>query len=139
MEIKLYKKANNFKLDFNSLSKIIDIFPENISIKGLRVKIKPVNTSEIEELRLQIKDSLNYTLYDCDIYASLSSLYGGTNYHIDEESVFILNCYGKVCYNIYKEETHSHILEEGDAILIPGGIAHSAIPLTPRISLSFRV
>ena len=138
-EVKVYKKVSDFKIDFNILSKLIDIFPDNTSTKNLRIRIKPVNTIQIEELRSQIKSSLDYTLFDCDIYASLSAFYAGTNQHIDTESVLILNCYGKVCYNIYGEEIQSCILEEGDAILIPSGVAHSAIPLTPRISLSFRV
>lgn len=139
MEVKVFKKVNDFKIDFNTLSSLIDVFPDNASTKGLRVKIKPVNTVQIEDLRSQIKSSLKYNLLDCDIYASLSAFHAGTNQHVDQESVFILNCCGKVCYNIYEEEIHSYIIEEQDAIFIPSGVVHSAVPLTPRISLSFRV
>ena len=139
MKVEVLRNINNFKIDFNDLTKITDILPDNVFIKRHRITVKPFDSFEIDNLRKEIKKQLNLNLLDCDIYASFSSIYGGTTFHIDEENVFILNSYGRVCYNIHEEQVHSNILEKNDAIIIPGGIAHSVHALTPRISLSFRV
>jgi cupin superfamily acireductone dioxygenase involved in methionine salvage len=51
----------------------------------------------------------------------------------------LIGAFGKVIYNIYSEELgkfNSITLEEGDLLIIPKNIEHSAIPLCPRIVIS---
>jgi cupin superfamily acireductone dioxygenase involved in methionine salvage len=62
---------------------------------------------------------------------------GMTANHLDDEAVILIPTYGKVIYNIYVERVQeSFFLGEGDLLLIPKNIEHSAIPLGPRIVLS---
>lgn len=138
MDCIVFKKLHDFRMDFNSFISLVDMVPQIVSINSLRLKIDEIDTQPIDNLRKELSKKTNYKLFDCDIYASLSTYNGGTPYHIDQESVLILNVLGNVCYNIYKERVENYILQEGDGIYIPHGLPHSAIPLTPRISLSFR-
>lgn len=138
MDCIIFKKLHDFRMDFNSLVALVDMASEIVFIKNLRIHIDNFNTVAINKVREELSEKTKYKLFDCDIFSSLSTYTGGTPYHVDEESVLILNIFGKVCYNMYRENIQSFLLEEGDAIYIPNGLPHSAIPLTPRISLSFR-
>lgn len=137
MDCIIFKKLHDFRMDFNSLVALVDMSPEIVFIDNLRLKIDDINTQIIDKVRKELCEKTGYKLFDCDIYSSLSSYRGGTPYHIDQESVLILNVFGKICYNMYKENIQSFLLEEGDAIYIPSGLPHSGVPLTPRISFSF--
>ena len=54
--------------------------------------------------------------------------------HKDMEDVIVIGLYGKV---MYISEDKIFLLEENDLIIIPSGVTHRAIGLTPRITLSF--
>ena len=136
----IYRKIlPDIKFDFNDVVYAFELHPLSIEIKqNFLLKIKESGAPKINEIREKLMVSSKRKLLGCDVYSSLCSFNASTPFHKDQEAVLILNTEGSICYNLYYEEhTQNTILEKGDAIYIPSMLGHSAIPISPRISLSY--
>lgn len=137
----VYKKLlPNIRFDFNELVWNFELDPLSTKVvrESFLLKVTHSSLLKIDQIREELMKNTNHRLTNCDIYSSLSSQNAGTPFHRDREPVIILNTFGRICYNIYNfDNTENVILEEGDAIYIPSFLGHAAIPLSPRISLSY--
>lgn len=71
-------------------------------------------------------------------YISLSTSSRTSGKHKDLEDVYCLQAQGKTQFKVWEEDTeHTYILEAGDMLYIPSEITHEAVPLTPRVLLSY--
>ena len=93
------------------------------------------NTPEFNSIHQEIdqKFNPNRKSSDLDLFFSLVSGTKSTTHH-DTYPVFILNLTGKVFYKVGTEDFE---LSSGDLLVIPEGVIHKAIGLTPRITLSY--
>ena len=57
--------------------------------------------------------------------------------HWDVTDVLLLGLHGKVLYKI--NDIEEYILEPSDLLIIPQGVKHMAIGITPRITLSYGI
>jgi len=129
----------NVYFDFNDLVYNLELQSTLSEIKEtFLLKIKKSGVPKINEIREELIKASKKRLSSCVVFSSLCSHKASTPFHTDKEAVLILNTYGCVCYNLYYQGyTQNIILEKGDAIYIPSMLGHSALPLTPRISLSY--
>jgi len=135
----------SFLIDFNSFSLLADRMEDHIECRNDgRIKMQ---NFYIFHPGQQLIETLKYHFdfegkkLDIDLYASLTKK-GITTNHRDNESVILIPTHGKTIYNIYEEDLNcfeSYIVEPGDLLIIPKGIQHSAIPLSPRIVISIGV
>ena len=71
-------------------------------------------------------------------YVSLSPSSMTSGPHMDEESVHCLQAQGLTQFYVWEDEQQfEYVLEPGDLLHIPSGVPHEAIPLTPRVLLSY--
>ena len=71
-------------------------------------------------------------------YISLSTTSRTSGPHQDMESVYCLQAQGQTHFKVWENDReYSYIMEAGDLLHIPSGIPHEAIPLTPRVLLSY--
>tara|TARA_A100001391_G_scaffold38608_2_gene21369 strand:+ start:15496 stop:15942 length:447 start_codon:yes stop_codon:yes gene_type:complete len=144
---KVYKKFSDEKLDFNQLTNLISEahfeskqsskWLENFILQGTIVvknvhqhpAFKSIINKIVKEFQLQSRPM------DVDLYVGFTQG-ASSNIHKDDYNVYLYNLYGRVIYNINKE---NYMLEEKDLISIKKGDIHQAIGLSPRITLSLGV
>lgn len=136
-----YKQIiSNVDFDFNSLvwQFEVEALKTRVVRESFLIKTEQSEFAMIDEIKNSLMKACEHKLTNCDVYCSLMSYIAGTPFHKDREPVLILNTFGTMCYNIYYEHgLEKVVLEKGDAIYIPSMLGHVAIPLSPRISLSF--
>jgi len=91
--------------------------------------MKSIINKIVKEFQLQSRPM------DVDLYVGFTQG-ASSNIHKDDYNVYLYNLYGRVIYNINKE---NYMLEEKDLISIKKGDIHQAIGLSPRITLSLGV
>ena len=146
--IEYKKKLICFKktFDFNELANLLDrngfqseYTSDNVNQKYILecpIKIKNVETDFFfNQLYYFLNQEYNKKNLKSNVFLFFSFTGGGKSLaHQDLEDVIIIGLYGKTLYIIENKE---YLIEEGDLILIPKGVVHRAIGLTPRIILSF--
>ena len=145
----LEKNFYNFpdKIDFNFISNLLDknMFQSEIFSNYLNLYVLETNI-RIKELEkhpyffsigkiLNEKFNKNNCNWDLQFFLSLTSG-NKSKPHIDTYDVHILGVYGKTLFKIENEE---YYVMPGDLLSIPKGYHHTAIGITPRITLSYGV
>lgn len=71
-------------------------------------------------------------------YVSISPESNTSGPHRDEEDVYCLQAQGITQFYVWEnEQQYDYIMTPGDLLHIPSGIPHEAVPLTPRVLLSY--
>lgn len=77
----------------------------------------------------------NVTLHT---YISISTMSNTSGPHTDAESVYCLQAQGITQFYVWEDgQQYDYIMFPGSFLHIPSGIPHEAIPLTPRVLLSY--
>jgi hypothetical protein len=143
-KVQYFPKFCNFEssLNFDTFVFLSDKLEESVFIEQHgKLKIELFEKTFLgEQIITELNNcfDLNNKKIDLHLYGSIIKK-GLTYNHIDREDVLLIGAFGKVIYNIYSEELgkfNSITLEEGDLLIIPKNIEHSAIPLCPRIVIS---
>jgi ribosomal protein L16 Arg81 hydroxylase len=148
--ITLKKKFFNFvkEFDFNSLINLLDTNDIESTFACANVHNNYVLESPFKILNAQkdkyfndlfiyLNKEFNTKNLKSDIYLFFSFTSGGKGLaHSDVEDVHIVGLHGKTMYIVENKE---HLVEKGDLLIIPKGVAHRAIGLSPRIILSFGI
>lgn len=126
-------------LDFNKLVFFLDRLEPNIVQHPHKIKLNFFDLlPEGKQIQETIKECFSYNnekMNTC-LFASLTKQ-GGTESHMDEETVFLIPTIGQIVYNIYNKHSYeSYFLKPGDLLVIPKQIMHAAIPICPRITIS---
>ena len=71
-------------------------------------------------------------------YISLSVSSKTSGKHKDIEDVHCLQGLGQTQFKVWEsEQEFTYVLNPGDMLYIPSGLTHEAVPLTPRVLLSY--
>ena len=143
-KVQYFPNFCNFEnyLDFNTFAFLCDKLEESVTIEQhgkLKIELfekTSLGQAVIKELT-NCFDLANKKI-DLHLYGSLIKK-GLTYNHFDKEDVLLIGAFGKVVYNIYASELgkfDSITLEQGDLLVVPKNVEHSAIPLCPRIVIS---
>ena len=141
---KNFSTLNGLNFDFNGLSLFLDKYNLSTKISSNFINefiIESVfqcrgvhTTPEFSPINQEIGQKFNPDRKSSDLDLFFSMVSGTKSItHTDACSVFILNLTGKVFYRL---GTESFELNSGDLLVIPQGVTHKAIGLTPRITLS---
>ena len=143
-KVQYFPKFCNFEtsLDFNTFAFLSDKLEESVYIEQhgkLKIELfeKTSLGKEVIKELINCFDLANKKI-DLHLYGSIIKK-GLTYNHVDQEDVLLIGAFGKVVYNIYSTELgkfNSITLEQGDLLVVPRNIEHSAIPLCPRIVIS---
>ena len=145
MFYKNFSTLNGLSFDFNWLSLFLDKYNLSTKISSNFInafivesvyQVKEVHTTpEFSQIYSEIEAKFNpdQKSSDLDLFFSMVSGTKSITHH-DPYSVFILNLTGKVYYRV---GTEGFELNSGDLVVIPKGVTHKAIGLTPRITLSY--
>lgn len=134
--------------DFNDLSILLNRnhFLSRISSNYLNdfifESIFQIQNVHFDYYFLNIYDKLQKEFNTSDSESNLSifsSLVSGIKspVHWDVTDVLLLGLHGKVLYKI--NDIEEYILEPSDLLIIPQGVKHMAIGITPRITLSYGI
>ena len=100
-------------------------------------------TPNIENALQEIKDSNiipnAHLITDLQFYCSLLNKSTASGMHTDDEDVLIVPCAGTITYLLETnpaEEVKKQTLFPGDAMFMPRGLPHQAVPSEPRITMS---
>ena len=142
---KNFSTLNGLNFDFNGLSLFLDNYNLSTEIASNFInsyiveavyQVKGVNTTpEFSQINSEIGAKFNPDQKPSDLDLFFSMVSGSKSItHHDPYSVFILNLTGRVFYKVGAEDFE---LNSGDLLVIPKGVTHKAIGLTPRITLSY--
>lgn len=71
-------------------------------------------------------------------YISTTTSSGTSGPHQDFESVYCLQAQGFTLFKVWEQgREYAYEMGPGDLLYIPSGIPHEAIPITPRVLLSY--
>jgi mannose-6-phosphate isomerase-like protein (cupin superfamily) len=145
----LQKNFYNFpdKIDFNFISNLLDknTFKTEIFSNYLHQYVLESNirVGELQkhpyffEISKLLNEKFNENNYDWDLQFFLSLTSGNKSKpHTDTYDVYIIGVYGKT---LFKIENQEYYVTPGDLLTIPKGCHHTAIGITPRITLSYGV
>lgn len=146
-KVTLVKNFISLKInyDFNLLSQLLEKNDLQINQKSFNGHLRDVfQIKKVGNLFVEIKPTLNFlgNLFnyekkekdELDLFFSFVSQVG--NSHFDYEDVFIIGLEGKVIYKVFGNETENYVIEKGDMVFLPKGLAHKVIALSPRITAS---
>lgn len=131
--------------DFNLLSKLMEENDLMIGQKSCVGSLKDVFqvykvSNTLQEFKIFFDFLSKLFKYErdpkdeVDLFFSFVSQVG--NSHFDYEDVFIIGLEGKVIYKVFGTETENYVIEKGDMVFLPKGLAHKVIALSPRITAS---
>ena len=142
---KNFSNLSGLEFDFNGLSLFLDKYNLSTKISSNFIndfivesvyQVRGVHTTpEFSLINSEIGEKFNpdKKASDLDLFFSMVSGTKSISHH-DACSVFILSLNGKVFYRV---GTEGFELNPGDLLVIPKGVTHKAIGLTPRITASY--